>query len=115
LIEKKEKIREKEKLLEYTKKYYVGPGNNCNVVKNALKQRYWWTPAHHEDFNDANFIWTSWKRDKHIDFLKEKGVNEIDQPLKLYARMDNNKQLTNKKGIFINMKEYYTAIGVDPF
>mmetsp|Transcript_24239 Transcript_24239/g.37371 ORF Transcript_24239/g.37371 Transcript_24239/m.37371 type:complete len:103 (+) Transcript_24239:1493-1801(+) len=78
LIERREKLKEKEKLLEYTKKYYVGPGNNCQVVKNALKQRYWWTPAHSEDFCDANFIWTSWKRDKHIDFLKEKGVNEID-------------------------------------
>ena len=29
--------------------------------------------------------------------------------------MDNNKQLTNKKGVFINMREYYRAIGVDPF
>jgi hypothetical protein len=29
--------------------------------------------------------------------------------------MDNNKQLTNKKGVFINMREYYNAIGVDPF
>mmetsp|Transcript_24239 Transcript_24239/g.37367 ORF Transcript_24239/g.37367 Transcript_24239/m.37367 type:complete len:228 (+) Transcript_24239:1823-2506(+) len=29
--------------------------------------------------------------------------------------MDNNKQLTNKKGIFINMREYYEAMGLDPF
>jgi len=29
--------------------------------------------------------------------------------------MNNNKQLTNKKGIFINMREYYKIIGVDPF
>ena len=29
--------------------------------------------------------------------------------------MDNNKQLTNKKGVFINMREYYNAIGIDPF
>lgn len=29
--------------------------------------------------------------------------------------MDNNKQLTNKKGVFINMREYYRALGVDPF
>ena len=29
--------------------------------------------------------------------------------------MDNNKQLTNKKGLFINMREYYNACGIDPF
>ena len=29
--------------------------------------------------------------------------------------MDNNKQLTNKKGLFINMREYYLAMGIDPF
>jgi hypothetical protein len=29
--------------------------------------------------------------------------------------MENNKQLTNKKGLFLNMKDYYTKIGVDPF
>ena len=29
--------------------------------------------------------------------------------------MENNKQLTNKKGLFINMHRYYTAIGINPF
>ena len=29
--------------------------------------------------------------------------------------MDNNKQLTNKKGLFINMREYYNALSIDPF
>ena len=85
------------------------------VVKNAIKSRPWWTPAYQEYFAFANFIWTSWKRDKHIDYLKEKAGNSIDQPLKIYGRMDNNKQLTNKKGVFINMRDYYNAIGVDPF
>ena len=23
-------------------KYYIGPGNNCGVVKSVMKQRYWW-------------------------------------------------------------------------
>lgn len=35
--------------------------------------------------------------------------------MKVYGRLDNNKQLTNKKGLFINMREYYNVIGVDPF
>jgi hypothetical protein len=29
--------------------------------------------------------------------------------------LDNNKQITNKKGLFVNMREYYKVIGVEPF
>lgn len=36
-------------------------------------------------------------------------------PFKIYSRMNNNKHLTNKKGIFVNMRDYYTMIGVEPF
>ena len=47
--------------------------------------------------------------------MKENGVNDVDQPLKIYSRLDNNKQITNKKGLFVNMREYYKVIGVEPF
>ena len=47
-------------------KYFVGQGNNYQVIKNAIKSRYWWNQAHSEDFAEANFIWTSWKKDRHI-------------------------------------------------
>ena len=33
----------------------------------------------------------------------------------MYNKMDNNKQLSNKKGIFVNMREYYKLVGIDPF
>ena len=36
-------------------------------------------------------------------------------PLKLYNRMEQNKQLTNKKGVFINMRKYYESLDEDPF
>lgn len=85
-----------------TQKYYIGQGNNYQVVKAMIKQRLWWCPAHTEDFQEANFVWTSWKREKHIEYLK-KDQSKIN----IYSRMDNNKQLTNKKGIFFNMREYY--------
>ena len=29
--------------------------------------------------------------------------------------MEQNKQLTNKKGVFLNMREYYYVTGKDPF
>ena len=35
--------------------------------------------------------------------------------IKLYNKMENNKQLTNKKGVFINMRDYYNKIGDNPF
>ena len=70
LKREKEKLYQKDKLLQITQKYYIGPGNNYQVVKNVMKQRYWWAQAVSEDFQNANFIWTSWKRDKHIEYLK---------------------------------------------
>ena len=36
-------------------------------------------------------------------------------PLRLYNKLDNNKQLTNKKGVFVNMRKYYESLGQDPF
>ena len=52
------------------KKFYVGPGNNYGIVKSVLKQRYWWQYGPEESFAaDCDFIWTSWKKQKHIDFL----------------------------------------------
>lgn len=52
-----------------------------------------------------------------MDFPKEVcyDADSIVTPLKLYNRIENNKQLTNKKGIFVNMRRYYEAMGVDPF
>jgi len=47
--------------------------------------------------------------------LKLKGQNKVDMPFKIYSKMNNNKHLTNKKGIFVNMRDYYTMIGVEPF
>ena len=52
------------------KKFYVGPGNNFPIVKSVLKQRYWWQYGAEESFAaDCDFIWTAWKKQKHIDFL----------------------------------------------
>ena len=96
-------------------KYYVGQGNNAKVIKNAMKNRSYWSPASTENFEECNFIWTSWKKEQHITYLKTQNVNELKKNIKIYGRMDNNKQLTNKKGIFLNMKEYYQSQDKNPF
>jgi len=31
--------------------------------------------------------------------------------MRLYNRLEQNKQLTNKKGLFINMRRYYEMLG----
>jgi len=45
--------------------------------------------------------------------LAKKNLN--DKSIKFYNKMEQNKQLTNKKGVFINMREYYTLCNEDPF
>jgi 7-keto-8-aminopelargonate synthetase-like enzyme len=50
LLKRREEQKDKERLLQFTQKYYVGFGNNFQVVKNAIKSRAWWTPAQSEDF-----------------------------------------------------------------
>ena len=34
---------------------------------------------------------------------------------KLYAKLENNHNLTNKSALFFNMKRYYEALGRDPY
>jgi hypothetical protein len=40
-----------------------------------MKSRNWWSPSTTENFEEANFVWTSWKREKHITFLQKWGSN----------------------------------------
>lgn len=81
-----------------TKKYWVGIGNNSAVVKSVLKQRYWWQKATREEFSDCDFIWTAWKKQKHIDFLMSNQKQHFDltedsvvNPTKVYNKLEQNK------------------------
>jgi hypothetical protein len=83
----------------------------------------------HEDevVSEVSFIWTQWKKQKIIDYLG-KAVDPIAKDsttglsiprsipttgprFRIYNKMEQNKQLTNKKGVFINMREYYRKLG----
>lgn len=48
--------------IKISQKFHVGYGNNSAIVKNVIKQRYWWTQAGDDDFNNVSFMWTSWKQ-----------------------------------------------------
>ena len=39
----------------------------------------------------------------------------MNQPLKIYGRMDENNCLTNKRELFVNVRDYYKAIGRNPW
>jgi len=82
-----------------------------------------------EVVSEVSFIWTQWKKQKIIDYLGDQVDNLAKDPntlvpkinptngprLRIYNKMEQNKQLTNKKGVFINMREYYKKLGQDPF
>jgi hypothetical protein len=52
------------------------------------------------------------KGDKDDD---EKEENHTSHGCIMYAKMENNYHLSNKKAIYYNMKVYYEAIGIDYF
>lgn len=71
-------------------------------------------------------MWTSWKKQKIInkllhfeDYLEQYGTfgqervpagNKVHIK-KLYSRMEDNFHLANKKGLLMNLKEYYRLKG----
>ena len=96
-------------------KFFIGRGNNDGAVRSVLKQRAQWVQGAEESLEEAAFVWTQWKKQRHIDFLASYGGNAEGKPIKLYGKMEQNKQLTNKKGVYVNMRGYYEAVGQDPF
>ncbi len=51
-------------------KYYIGKGNNSILVRNCLKQRFWWSMGDFEEWDEYNFVWTQWKTNKIIAKIK---------------------------------------------
>ena len=50
-------------------RFFVGWGNNDAIVKQMLKARPWWQQSAAEEFAEVSFMWTSWKKQQHIDYL----------------------------------------------
>lgn len=72
--EEKKKMSE-EQTKEYNSfkyKFFLGKGNNYPLVRTILKQRWWWTITDVDHFEDANFIWTQWRKNHHIALLDSK-------------------------------------------
>lgn len=122
-------------------KYFLGKGNNVEVVKTVMKSRHRWKRVF--SAKSANFCWTALKKLSIIEDLPscEKQETEIirsvsEHPLiipqefschivpaqiitpiktRMYNKLPGNSELTNKKLLFSNMFSYYTNQGVNPF
>ena len=84
-----------------------------------MKRRNWWHKEMTESFigdnieedsEKCNFIWTQWRKTDLTDHLK------LKNPIKLiYNKLEDNYHLANKKALFMNLSNYYKALGYDPF
>ena len=117
-------------------KTFIGKGNNSFCVRQLLKQRWWWqfNDKEREDMNGVNFLWTQWRKNDVIASLTaDKDVEAPEEPdkndplatinpagrqqntTKIYNKMEDNFHLSNKKALFLNMRQYYEIQGLDVF
>ena len=56
-------------------KYYLGRGNNRELIKTLMKRRFWW--AQTDNINEANFVWTQLKinsfYEQQVQIKREEG------------------------------------------
>ena len=69
-------------------KFFVGPGNNSELVNKIIRTRPWWIRT--ESYKDAHFVWTSTKHKKTLKKLPSGA--QIDQ-----IRVQTSKKMTIKK------------------
>ena len=55
------------------------------------------------------------RKDTISDVVAVSEQPRVVSTMKLYNRMEDNFQLSNKKALFLNMKNYYEAINQDVF
>jgi tubulin---tyrosine ligase len=116
-----------------TYKYFIGPGNNDSLVKRIIGAWSGWEKAPTAYL--ANLIWTEVKQGAIFDLIpslsyqKHKKIvlsesNKIPSvplienesyKLKIYNKLEGNKELASKKRLFINLYSYYKGIGENPF
>lgn len=50
-------------------RYYLGQGNNAQLVKKTFNSRWWWTRVEEDDKLTSNLVWTQWKEKDCIQAL----------------------------------------------
>ena len=59
--------------------FYVGPGNNCKLIRAIMRRRPWWFEC--GDVKDADFVWTQIKI-KNIFEIQDYSKHKIDDNIK---------------------------------
>lgn len=93
---------------------FVGTGNNYILVRSILKQRWWYQIVHKQTFHKCHMIWTSWWKKRLADTIRPQ-AEYIDKKTRIYARMEDNHHLANKKCLFQNLQKYYKSRDKDVF
>lgn len=124
---------EKKNLIDLSYKYFIGPGNNDSLVKRIMAEKTGWIKAFTP--HSANLIWTEVKQYGIFELIpiglerKHRGQEEVKPKpmslenlsegerlkLKLYNKVEGNKELASKKKLFYNMTMYYKNIGDNTF
>lgn len=79
-------------------KFYVGPGNNKNLIVSVMKKKWWWSET--SSIAEANFVWTQLKQNKVLRELK-KVNNSLKKPVHkkdvviVNSFVNKNKKLVN--------------------
>lgn len=55
-------------------------------------------------------MWTQWRKTELTEHLKKPRSVQL-----MYNRIDANFHLSNKKALFMNVSQYFRALGKDPF
>ena len=59
--------------------FYVGPGNNCKLIRAIMRRRPWWFEC--GDAEEADFVWTQIKI-KSIYEIQDENKHTIDPKVK---------------------------------
>lgn len=126
---------EKKSAIDLSYKFFVGPGNNDTLVRNILSRKIGWIKTFTP--HSANLIWTQVKEQSMFDLIpsgserkpkKSDDTRQIysyegdasSQPqdrmkVRIYNKLEWNKELASKKRLFYNMTAYYKSAGENPF
>lgn len=93
-------------------KFFIAKGNNGLMVRDIVKQRWWWNYGKKAD---ANLLWTEWCKNKTIGELPSFGCVGEKGNAKVTNHFERHYHLSNKKAMFVNVQRYYLLNEQDPF
>jgi tubulin---tyrosine ligase len=87
-------------------KFYVGKGNNSQLVKAILNQRFWWQAHTKEDLNEINFLWTEWRCNQELNKLPSKITKPVKSELYQSDSADNSDNEENEEVRILPSSKY---------